>query len=118
MTIGHAFNQHFLKDSYVDTKSHGIIELQSKQKQVSILAEMVHTASLIHDDVIDGADTRRGKPTVNKRYNIHGHEAYIYLSFLFTTKLHRTVSFVLFSGGIVRDLLLLAILFLQSLQNF
>lgn len=26
---------------------------------------MIHTASLVHDDVIDGADSRRGRPSVN-----------------------------------------------------
>lgn len=31
-----------------------------------MVTEMIHTASLIHDDIIDGADTRRGKPSVNK----------------------------------------------------
>jgi geranylgeranyl pyrophosphate synthase len=29
---------------------------------------MIHTASLLHDDVIDEADTRRGKPSVNAKY--------------------------------------------------
>ncbi len=37
--------------------------------------EMIHMASLIHDDVVDGASTRRGEPTVNilhgNRYAIH-----------------------------------------------
>ena len=28
----------------------------------AMMVEMLHTASLIHDDVIDSADTRRGKP--------------------------------------------------------
>ena len=31
----------------------------------AMLVEMLHTASLIHDDVIDGADTRRGRPSAN-----------------------------------------------------
>ena len=31
----------------------------------AMMVEMLHTASLIHDDVIDNADTRRGRPSVN-----------------------------------------------------
>lgn len=31
----------------------------------AMLVEMIHTASLIHDDVIDESDTRRGKPSAN-----------------------------------------------------
>ena len=33
-----------------------------------MVSEMIHTASLVHDDVIDGADTRRGKISVNKMF--------------------------------------------------
>ncbi|MFI3282125.1 MAG: polyprenyl synthetase family protein [Rikenellaceae bacterium] len=31
----------------------------------AMMVEMIHVASLIHDDVIDSADTRRGKPSLN-----------------------------------------------------
>lgn len=36
-----------------------------KQKKVAQIVEMIHTASLVHDDVIDAADSRRNKSSVN-----------------------------------------------------
>ncbi|KAI8767884.1 decaprenyl-diphosphate synthase subunit 1 [Biomphalaria glabrata] len=42
--------------------------VMSKQKTVAIVAEMIHTASLVHDDVIDASDTRRGQCSLNKMY--------------------------------------------------
>ena len=33
------------------------------------IVEMIHAASLLHDDVIDEANTRRGKPSVNALYD-------------------------------------------------
>ena len=34
--------------------------------RASSLIEMIHVATLIHDDVVDGAETRRGWPSVNR----------------------------------------------------
>jgi decaprenyl-diphosphate synthase subunit 1 len=40
--------------------------MQASQRSIALIAEMIHTASLVHDDVIDDASSRRGKHTVNK----------------------------------------------------
>ena len=37
----------------------------------AMLVEMIHTASLIHDDVIDEADERRGRPSANAIWQSH-----------------------------------------------
>lgn len=43
------------------------------QKIVDIAAgfELIHSATLIHDDINDGGSTRRGRMTVYKKYGIH-----------------------------------------------
>lgn len=38
---------------------------------VASAAELIHMATLAHDDVIDKASTRRGSPTVNARWDNH-----------------------------------------------
>jgi len=48
----------------------------------SCIVEFIHSATLLHDDVIDGSDMRRGNPSVNARW---GNEASILLGdFLFS----------------------------------
>ena len=44
-------------------------EVDALQKQVAMICEMWHTSSLLHDDVIDHAETRRGKESINKRFS-------------------------------------------------
>jgi len=39
--------------------------------QAAVAAELIHMASLVHDDVIDKSATRRGNPTVNSLYGDH-----------------------------------------------
>jgi len=39
------------------------------QRQVAAISEMIHTASLMHDDVLDQSSLRRGKPSVNWVWN-------------------------------------------------
>lgn len=43
--------------------------LSESQRQVAMVSEMIHSASLIHDDVIDQSELRRGKPSVNILFN-------------------------------------------------
>lgn len=35
---------------------------------VAVVAEMIHNATLVHDDVLDGANTRRNLPSVNLKW--------------------------------------------------
>lgn len=44
-------------------------EVWRRQAQLGQIVEMIHVASLIHDDVLDEADTRRGGESVHKLYS-------------------------------------------------
>ena len=45
------------------------LQVEAKQRQVALVSEMIHTASLLHDDILDRALTRRGKPSVNANWD-------------------------------------------------
>jgi len=52
-----------LSASYAGRKDRSAIRLAA-------VVELLHSATLIHDDVIDSADTRRGRPSANSKWAI------------------------------------------------
>ena len=61
-------------------------ELTQSHEQVAASVEMVHAATLVHDDILDQAETRRHQPTVNAKW---GNRASVLLGdFLFTHAFH------------------------------
>lgn len=56
MLMSRALNYHVRKDE----------SITDNQRKIAMISEMIHTASLMHDDVIDAADNRRGKPSINQ----------------------------------------------------
>ncbi|MEK7597367.1 MAG: polyprenyl synthetase family protein [Patescibacteria group bacterium] len=42
----------------------------AKVLKLSFIFELFHSFALIHDDIIDNSDLRRGKPTVHKKYDL------------------------------------------------
>ena len=56
-------------DVDVNSSNHQGSDVWRKQAQLGQIVEMIHVASLIHDDVLDEADTRRGGESVHKLYS-------------------------------------------------
>lgn len=44
-------------------------EITPRHRRLAEITEMIHTASLVHDDVVDEADLRRNVPTVNSLFD-------------------------------------------------
>jgi len=53
----------------IDEKNHKGSDVWRRQAQLGQIVEMIHVASLIHDDVLDEAETRRGGEAVHKLYS-------------------------------------------------
>lgn len=53
-----------LRPALVGWSGHATGSLQDAHVTVAVIIEMVHLATLVHDDVIDEAKLRRGRPTV------------------------------------------------------
>ena len=58
-----------LEGGAVTSENHQDSEVWRRQGQLGQIVEMIHVASLIHDDVLDEADTRRGGEAVHKLYS-------------------------------------------------
>eukprot|EP00158_Paraphelidium_tribonemae_P008511 Partr_v1_DN28598_c1_g1_i2_m73861 putative synthase len=43
-------------------------QISNKQQSLAFITEIIHTASLLHDDVIDESHTRRNQPSANARF--------------------------------------------------
>lgn len=43
-------------------------EITPRHRRLAEITEMIHTASLVHDDVVDESELRRGIPTVHSRF--------------------------------------------------
>ncbi len=44
-------------------------QFSKRHRRLAEITEMIHTASLVHDDVVDDASTRRGVETVHNRFD-------------------------------------------------
>lgn len=47
------------------TRLHNGVALDSRQLKAAAIMELFHTATLVHDDVVDGSHQRRGMPSLN-----------------------------------------------------
>lgn len=55
----------FYKGLFKEASASFFSVLSHSQRQIAMISEMIHSSSLLHDDVIDQSDIRRGKPSVN-----------------------------------------------------
>ena len=55
-------------NNHLETTTPQLNYTLKSQRRLAEITEMIHTASLFHDDVIDDADTRRGQPAAHRAF--------------------------------------------------
>ena len=58
-----------LRPRLVFLSAHLFGEVNESTWRTALFVELLHTATLIHDDVVDDSDTRRGQPSVNAKWD-------------------------------------------------
>ena len=43
-------------------------QINTSHFDLAVVVELIHAATLVHDDILDGADKRRGQPTANAKW--------------------------------------------------
>jgi len=61
-----ALRENLARDDRIKTTAD--VHTVPTQIQLAQITELIHTASLFHDDIIDVSDTRRGQKTINSAY--------------------------------------------------
>ncbi len=69
-------NGKMLRPGLVLLSGKSVGKITEEHLRIAAILEMVHNATLLHDDVIDNGKKRRGQPTIN---NLHGNECAILL---------------------------------------
>lgn len=62
-TMSRVINLHYKHENVKQLE-----QIMNNQRQIALIAEMIHVASLIHDDIIDNSDFRRGKASINSKW--------------------------------------------------
>lgn len=65
-------------------------EVTAEQRDVLLAVELIHNATLIHDDVIDSSDKRRNQETINKKFD--SNFAVVIGDFLLSIALEKIIS--------------------------
>ena len=59
-----------LRPALVLMAAHATGGVRDEQIDLAVVVELIHLASLIHDDVLDNAEIRRARPTMNAKWGV------------------------------------------------